>query len=66
MYLERAKKADAAIVGKEAEEILDDQIICESNAKCSYRLRSLSAQIKNTVATPGYVIAKDCAATGII
>ncbi len=32
MYLERAKKADAAIVGKEAEEILDDQIICESNA----------------------------------
>ena len=66
MYLERAKKADAAIVGKEAEEILDDQIICESNAKCSYRLRSLSAQIKNTVATPVYVIAKDCAATGII
>ena len=66
MYLERAKKADAAIVGKEAEEILDDQIICESNAKCSYRLRSLSAQIKNTVATPVYVIAKDCAATGVI
>ena len=50
MYLERAKKADAAIVGKEAEEILDDQIICESNAKCSYRLRSLSTQIKNTAA----------------
>ena len=33
MYLERVKKADAAITGKEAEEILDDQIICESNAK---------------------------------
>ena len=60
------KKADAAITGKEAEEILDDQIICESNAKCSYRLRSLSTQIKNTAATPVYVIAKDCAATGII
>ena len=27
MYFERAKKADAAITGKEAEEILDDQII---------------------------------------
>lgn len=66
MYFERAKKADAAITGKEAEEILDDQIICESNAKCSYRLRSLSVQIKNTAATPVYVIAKDCAATGII
>ena len=62
MYLERVKKADAAITGKEAEEILDDQIICESNAKCSYRLRSLSTQIKNTAATPVYVIAKDCAA----
>lgn len=66
MYLERVKKADAAITGKEAEEILDDQIICESNAKCSYRLRSLSTQIKNTAATPVYVIAKDCAATGVI
>ena len=64
--LKGLKKADAAITGKEAEEILDDQIICESNAKCSYRLRSLSTQIKNTAATPVYVIAKDCAATGVI